>query len=70
MATFSVPRDDPGFATHSNSELVKLIERLSGTSATTASFGTEAPYYNQLGAETVVFGPGENSSALLMFWFR
>ena len=27
--------------------------------ATTVSFGTEAPYFNQLGAETVVFGPGD-----------
>jgi acetylornithine deacetylase len=39
--------------------LVKLLERLSGRSATTVSFGTEAPYFNQLGAETVVFGPGD-----------
>jgi acetylornithine deacetylase len=56
---FRVLRNDPGFATDSSGELVKLLEQISGTSATTVSFGTEAPYFEQLGAETVVFGPGD-----------
>src|SRR5260370_32523976 len=43
---------DPGFTTDSGSELVKLVQRLSGRSPTSVSFGTEAPYFNQLGAET------------------
>ncbi|HXO96858.1 MAG TPA: M20/M25/M40 family metallo-hydrolase, partial [Chthoniobacterales bacterium] len=60
---FRVLRNDPGFATDSNGELVKLLERICGTSATTVSFGTEAPYFKQLGAETVVFGPGDMTVA-------
>jgi acetylornithine deacetylase len=62
-ATFNLLRSDPGFRTDSGSELVKLFERLSGRFATTVSFGTEAPYFNQLGAETVVFGPGDMTVA-------
>lgn len=62
-ASFNVLRNDPGFETDSNSKLAKLIEQLGGTSATTVSFGTEAPYSNQLGAETVVFGPGDMAVA-------
>src|SRR5260370_39795954 len=54
---------DPGFTTDSGSELVKLVQRLSGRSPTSVSFGTEAPYFNQLGAETVVFGPGDMTVA-------
>jgi acetylornithine deacetylase len=60
---FNVLRNDSGFATSSTKGLVKLIERLAGTSATTVSFGTEAPYFDQLGAETVVFGPGDMTAA-------
>jgi acetylornithine deacetylase len=60
---FRVLRNDPGFTTESNGELVKLLEEISGTSTTTVSFGTEAPYFKQLGAQTVVFGPGDMSVA-------
>jgi acetylornithine deacetylase (ArgE) len=62
-ATFNRFRNDPGFTTDSNGKLVKLIEQISGTTATTVSFGTEAPYFKQLGAETVVFGPGDMTFA-------
>ena len=62
-ATFNLLRSDPGFRTDSGSELVKLVQRLSGRSPTSVSFGTEAPYFNQLGAETVVFGPGDMTVA-------
>jgi acetylornithine deacetylase len=58
-ATFTPIRNDPGFATDSNSEFVKLLERLSDRPVTTVSFGTEAPYFDRLGAEAVVFGPGD-----------
>jgi acetylornithine deacetylase len=60
---FEVLRNDPGFATDSNGKLVKLLEQISGTSTTTVSFGTEAPYFKQLGAETVVLGPGDMTVA-------
>ncbi len=58
-ATFTVLRNDPGFEANPGSELAKCVERLGGAIATTVSFGTEAPYFNQLGAETIVFGPGD-----------
>jgi acetylornithine deacetylase len=59
VAAFNVLRSDPGFKTDPNCELSKLIERLTEASATMVSYGTEAPYFHQLGAETVVFGPGD-----------
>jgi acetylornithine deacetylase len=57
-AGFNVLRNDPGFTTDPDCELCRLIERLSELPAATVPYGTEAPYFNQLGAETVVFGPG------------
>ena len=39
-------------------ELVELLERLSGRTAGTIAFGTEAPQLIELGAEAVVMGPG------------
>ena len=45
----------PSVSTLSNISVIDYIA--SGMTATTVSFGTEAPYFNQLGAETVVFGP-------------
>ena len=38
---------------------MRSLEQLSDARATTVAFGTEAPYFHQLGAETVVFGPGD-----------
>jgi acetylornithine deacetylase len=51
-------RADQGFETSANSELVKLLEGLTGNSAGTVSFGTEAAQLTELGAEAVVLGPG------------
>ena len=42
-----------------DSKLVKLAERLNGHSAEAVAFGTEAPYLQQLGCETIVLGPGD-----------
>jgi acetylornithine deacetylase len=51
-------RSDSGFDTPLNSELVKFLENLSGQSAGTVAFGTEAAQMTLLGAESVVLGPG------------
>ncbi|MDQ1638019.1 MAG: acetylornithine deacetylase [Pyrinomonadaceae bacterium] len=51
-------RADQGFETSANSELVKLLEGLTGNSAGTVAFGTEAAQLAELGAEAVVLGPG------------
>jgi acetylornithine deacetylase len=52
-------RADGGFETSPDSELVRLLEELSGRKAGTVAFGTEAAQMSQLGAEAVVLGPGD-----------
>jgi acetylornithine deacetylase len=52
-------RADEGFETASESKLVALLEELSGQTAGTVAFGTEAAQMTQFGAEAVVLGPGD-----------
>ncbi|MBV8275624.1 MAG: acetylornithine deacetylase [Verrucomicrobia bacterium] len=63
QATFEPIRIDPGFETDPQSKLVGELEGLSGNAAVAVAFGTEAPYLKKLGAETVVFGPGDMKTA-------
>jgi acetylornithine deacetylase len=49
----------PPFEQHADAELVRLAERLTGHTAAAVAFGTEAPYLQQLGCETLVLGPGD-----------
>jgi acetylornithine deacetylase len=49
----------PPFEQAADSELVRLAERLTGHSAASVAFATEAPYLQQLGCETLVLGPGD-----------
>ncbi|MGA9998148.1 MAG: acetylornithine deacetylase [Pyrinomonadaceae bacterium] len=51
-------RLDGSMETRADSPLVKLMEEASGKSSGTIAFGTEAPQMAELGAEAVVFGPG------------
>jgi len=51
-------RADDSFETAAGSELVQFLEQASAQSASTVAFGTEAPSMIALGAEAVVFGPG------------
>ena len=51
-------RADEGFETSPSSTLVTLLEELTGNEAGTVAFGTEAAQMTELGAEAVVFGPG------------
>src|SRR5207247_1691263 len=51
-------RADEGFDTCADSPLVRLLEEDAGEKSGTVAFGTEAPQMIQLGAEAVVFGPG------------
>ncbi len=48
----------PPFDGAQDGGLARLLGQLSGKSPTTVNFGTEAPFYQGLGADTVVFGPG------------
>lgn len=47
------------FAEPDNSELIKLSEKLTGHSAGSVNFATEAPFLQRLGMQTVVLGPGD-----------
>jgi len=51
------------FEQAADSELVRVAERLTGHRAEAVAFGTEAPYLQQLGCETVVLGPGDIACA-------
>jgi acetylornithine deacetylase len=55
----SVTRLDGGAETPETAPLVKALEELTWRSAGTISFGTEAPQLAELGADAVVFGPGD-----------
>lgn len=52
-------RADESFAVQSGSALVQFLEELSGGKSGTVAFGTEAPNMISLGAEALVFGPGD-----------
>ncbi|MGH8355677.1 MAG: acetylornithine deacetylase [Pseudomonas sp.] len=53
----------PPFEQAADAELVRLAERLTGHAAEAVAFGTEAPYLQQLGCETLVLGPGDIACA-------
>ncbi len=49
----------PPFEQAADAELVRVAERLTGHAAQAVAFGTEAPYLQHLGCETLVLGPGD-----------
>ncbi len=48
----------PGMETPADSPMVRLVEGLTGLTAAAVPFGTEGPFLQQLGLDTVVLGPG------------
>jgi len=52
-------RADDSFETAADSDLVQFLEKESGKAPGTVAFGTEAPSMIALGAQAVVFGPGD-----------
>lgn len=48
----------PGFETAADSEMTLACETYSGYPASAVAFGTEAPFLDQLGMQTIVMGPG------------
>ncbi len=52
-------RREPAVDTRADAEVVRLLAELSGNAPITVPFGTEAPQLTELGAEAVVFGPGD-----------
>lgn len=53
----------PSFETSADALLVRACEHLSGAEADAVAFGTEAPFFSQLGMQTVVLGPGHIDQA-------
>jgi acetylornithine deacetylase len=53
----------PAMQTPASAAIVQLAEKLTGHSPEAVAFGTEAPYLNQLGMQTVVLGPGDIEQA-------
>lgn len=49
--------------TPASAEIIKAAEKLTGYSAETVAFGTEGPYLNALGMNTVILGPGHIEQA-------
>ena len=53
----------PAYQTSGDGDLARTLASLSGRPPGTVAFGTEAPFLQSLGMETVVFGPGSINQA-------
>ncbi len=53
----------PPFQNDASSELVQTAEKLTGYAAQSVAFGTEAPFLQDLGMDTIVMGPGSIDQA-------
>ena len=53
----------PPMQTDPESDIVRMAEKLTGHAAGSVNFGTEGPYLNSLGMDTVVLGPGDIDQA-------
>ena len=53
----------PAMETDAASGIVLATEALTGYSAAAVAFGTEGPYFNSMGIDTVVLGPGDIDQA-------
>jgi acetylornithine deacetylase len=53
----------PPMETAADSPLVRAAEELTGHGAEAVAFGTEGPFFNELGMQTVILGPGDIDQA-------
>ncbi len=53
----------PAFKTPPDSKIVQLAKQFSGKSEQTVAFGSEGPYFNSMGMETIILGPGSIEQA-------
>ncbi len=53
----------PAMETPAGSQIVRATEALTGYDAAAVAFGTEGPYFNELGIDTVILGPGDIDQA-------
>lgn len=49
----------PAFETSAGAAIVTACEELAGAAAKAVDFGTEGPFYNAMGMESVILGPGD-----------
>ena len=63
LETFPLFSGIPAVETSADSELIKVAEKLTGHTSGSVAFGTEAPYLNEMGMETLVLGPGNIDQA-------
>lgn len=48
----------PALETPANAPIVRVVEALTGHTAGAVAYGTEAPYFANMGMQTVILGPG------------
>ena len=53
----------PPFQTGNDAEIVRVAESVCGQPAGSVTFGTEGPYLNDMGMETIILGPGNIDQA-------
>lgn len=53
----------PAMETDASAAIVQSAERLTGHTAEAVAFGTEGPYLNSLGLQTIILGPGDIAQA-------
>ncbi|MCB1668089.1 MAG: acetylornithine deacetylase [Pseudomonadales bacterium] len=53
----------PAYSAVENSELASVCQQLTGHTAGTVAFATEAPYLQAMGMDTIVLGPGDIAQA-------
>ncbi|MEN8213702.1 MAG: acetylornithine deacetylase [Pseudomonadota bacterium] len=53
----------PAMETAETAAIVQAAEALTGYQAESVAFGTEGPYFNAIGMETVILGPGDIAQA-------
>ena len=53
----------PAMETAGESDIVRAAEALTGHAAGAVAFGTEGPYLNKMGMQTIILGPGSIDQA-------
>lgn len=53
----------PPFQTGNDAEIVRVAESVCGQPSGSVTFGTEGPYLNRMGMETIILGPGNIDQA-------
>ena len=66
LKTVSLTDGFDAMDTDKNSEIVRLAEKMTKSESQIVAFGTEAPYYNSMGLETIVMGPVGNNIQYLL----